>query len=254
MDKDKLIKKIQALLALSDSPNENEATSAAAKAQELMNTYSLSMAEVSVEDDNDDGVIHQQFGPSKSNVFWKLMLATGIAKANNVKCFSGKDRNNGTRMKYIHFVGRAGLVTGCIALYNYLSETIDRECKRQMTIAKRDPYNEGTSWRSWADSFRKGMADRITERLKEKKEAMETTDSLHEPIGSAIVRQKTSSMLAKENQAFMDGMGLRTQKVGTSSRSADGSNAGRRAGDRAALGGQLKGGAAPARRRVITGR
>lgn len=254
MANSRLIDKIKALLALSASPNEHEATAAAAKAQELMATHSLSMSEVDVSESEDETTVHEQFEFAKSSVRWKLMLATGIAKANNVDCFAGydlKDRSN--RKKCIHFVGRSGLVAGCMALYTYLAETVERECKREMALAKDDYCNRDVSWRSWGDSFRKGMSRRISQRLAERKQEMEATDSLHEPIGSALVRQKMSLTLARENEAFVRSLGVRTVSCSSTIGSRSGMAAGRAAGDRAALGGQLNG-ASPARRRVITGR
>ncbi|NEZ65551.1 DUF2786 domain-containing protein [Leptolyngbyaceae cyanobacterium CCMR0082] len=237
MERTKLIDKIQKLLALAKSPNENEAASAAEKVQALLAEHNLSMSEIkdpTKQEETDENII--EVNGRKTIPIWMHMLMDGICRANYVYCLRGT-----TKEQYFALIGRPGNVIACKTLFNYLKEVIERECKSQMKAAKAEPGNQYTSWRSWADSFRKGMTNRISQRLNDRRKELESVDSLNEPIGSALVRKSMGAIMTQENEDFISNQGIRpkTTKVNTSSRS--GWQHGKAAGDRTALGGQIGG-------------
>ena len=239
MEKTKLIDKIQKLIGLSKSPNENEAASAAEKIQELLTEHNLSMSEVKTQAmQNEAEPIKEEFGlDSKTIPIWKALLMQGICEANYVSCMRSR---YGSKQVFT-LIGREGSIIACRHLYAYLEECVERECRQNMAIEKDKPENYDVRWRSWADSFRKGMAGRIYTRLKEKRKSLETEDSLHEPIGSALVRQKIGLVQTNANSAFMRNAGIRTKSTSSYYSNSSGHGAGKEAGNRTALGGQIGG-------------
>lgn len=240
MEKAKLIEKIQKLVGLSKSPNEHEATAAAAKVQTLLAEHNLSMAEVkdpTKQEATDENIVNVD--GRKTIPVWMHMLMDGICRANYVYCL----RTGTAQEQYFTLIGRPGNVIACKTLFTYLQETVERECKHQMQVAKTKPGNAGTSWRSWADSFRKGMANRISQRLDERRQELESVDSLYEPIGSALVRQSMGQIMTQENKSFVQRKGMKPKRQKATVSSSAGRQYGEAAGDRTALGGQLKGGA-----------
>jgi len=81
-----VLSKIQKLLALTASPNENEASNATMKAQELLTQYKLEIADVESltkgEEDESIGEIKIKMGVSKWQPWqWLVILSDGIGYA-----------------------------------------------------------------------------------------------------------------------------------------------------------------------------
>jgi len=96
MDKDRIKVKIKKLLALGNSPNENEAAIALEKAQKLLRQYEMSLEDVlDVTEDNVREVyVHE--GSSRIPM-WIGWLGTTIASAFNVGCYRKYVWNPGLR-------------------------------------------------------------------------------------------------------------------------------------------------------------
>ena len=78
MANEKIQEKIKKLLALSSSPNEAEAALAMEKAHELLKTYNLSLSQISINEEDDAGIIEETYMESNRLHSWKLRLVKHI--------------------------------------------------------------------------------------------------------------------------------------------------------------------------------
>ena len=120
----KIIEKIQKLLSLSESTNENEAKIAMLKAQELLIKYKISMFEVedfkANESINKSKIEDKRTNVSFTKAKWKASLAITIA--NNFKCY------NYLKTRSIHtivFFGRKEDVIICNIVLEYAINCIE---------------------------------------------------------------------------------------------------------------------------------
>lgn len=213
---DKIIEKIQKLLALATSDNVNESANAAARAQELMTKHRLELADVEamtpgVEADKIETITVDL---EKSNIAWKTALAAGIAVANDCRSFSrhfmvgGKQTQVGTC-----YVGPQSSLATMAYMYKYLVREIDR-------LAALNRGKPGAT-RKWLRDFRMGAVAEITTRLISASKAAKVGAS-----GTALaVVNKT---LERVEEAI-EQMGLKQGKEPTV-KDAGAFHAGRRAG------------------------
>lgn len=159
-------KRLQKLLALSASSNENEANSAMQKAQALMAKYNLRIADVA-SDGSGAHVKHQEVvGSTRQKAQWESNLAWRIAE-----CFDGraiqssisKDSfKNGWKMTFI--AGRSDLEI-IIDLYERLRKTIPRMSDAFVEEQRR--LGNRTHAKSLHNSYRQGLVATIYARLKQ---------------------------------------------------------------------------------------
>ena len=149
-----LIDKIQKLFALGKSPNLNEAAAALGKAQELMDEYDLSFAEVNY--------INETTGRKGKKIYeWQTVLFAAVCYVNNCVAAQNRTRDYGRFSAY----GRKINVFLSLEMFRYLVDAIERiaktECKGKghkynhdfkMAAAKtlRDRLNEYGKKVSWA--------------------------------------------------------------------------------------------------------
>jgi hypothetical protein len=150
--------RIRKLLALADSPNENEAAAAAEKAQVLMLRYGIEMAAVAASGGErlavDEHVLDGKVDP------WRRMLAAAVARSAGgeiVWAPGGDGRNQGK----IFFYGPAGTVGGIVELYRYLEAQLV-VISATATAARRERRVHGRTWRN---SFLLGAVGRLGQRL-----------------------------------------------------------------------------------------
>lgn len=136
-----IVSRIEALLALKRSPNEEEAARAAEKARELMARYGISETTVMVkEDDREQGAVMEtiaDLGGAKE-IPWRRMLLNNLSSATSVRFTSVVDGHHAAptgkrkRGQYVvthreyRLLGLPHLVATCQTLYEYLSATIER--------------------------------------------------------------------------------------------------------------------------------
>lgn len=155
MEKESLISLIQKLLALSKSPNENEAALAMAKAQELLLKYNLDMAEIktSTPDDagnNDDAGLTNEpidFDGDDKYSPWERRLISVISSANLCKivlCGNG-----------VHVLGRKVNVYSVVTMYNWIEPQVIR-------LAKESGFIRGDK-----TSYILGICETIDKRLQD---------------------------------------------------------------------------------------
>lgn len=149
MDMDTIKKRVQKLLALSTSPNENEAVSAAAKAEALLREYNLSMAEVrSIESDEIIELGIFKDGSPMNTQTWAWLLASVTSKVYFCDCYKNQSK--------LYFVGRPGNLETCNQMFGYFLATIEKAIVMQ-----------GIKGKKKQSDFRLGMAQGISLKLRE---------------------------------------------------------------------------------------
>ena len=126
--------KIKKLLALSKSPNEHEAQSALAKAQQLMAEHKISMAEV---EDKEQRKAHEHLAGvtySARRDPWILRLSQVISK--NYCCESFSYREQGKQTYKLYFCGLNEDVEICMIAFKYATDCIQSEIKKRKQKGK----------------------------------------------------------------------------------------------------------------------
>jgi hypothetical protein len=158
-DQVKILERVKKLLALGESPNEAEASSAVAKAHDLLKQYNLDIKDIEVEDSEVVDEVYMESGRTQS---WKVALMINIADANYSLMYDKpKVVGRGQRLKTtstFRFVGKPQNVAVCMMMADYLLQAIDRLAKGQ-----------AGNGRSEIESYKAGVADNLIARLKEMK-------------------------------------------------------------------------------------
>ena len=149
--------RIRKLLALADSPNENEAAAAAEKAQALMLRHGIELATVAASSGKrlavDEHVVDGKVDP------WRRMLAAAVARSAGGRVVWAPD---GSRSQgKIFFYGPAGAVGGIVELYRYLEAQLV-VISASATARRRERRVHGRTWRN---SFLLGAVGRLGQRL-----------------------------------------------------------------------------------------
>jgi hypothetical protein len=148
-----LLGKIKKLLALSESPNENEAYSAAQKAQILMATHGVESADLkSVPEGSelDEPLVNEMieyFGQRVTG--WKFSLLDAICRVNYCKCLGGGQFG-------IRALGRKTHVEICRSYYHYFVQVVEAEAQKHKGKGK-----------VFLNRFRDAMVAEIKERLQQ---------------------------------------------------------------------------------------
>lgn len=122
-----LLGKIKKLLALSESPNENEAYAAARKAQMLMAAHGVESADLkSIPEGSelDEPLVNEiieNFGQRVTG--WKFSLLDAICRVNYCKCLGGGQFG-------IRALGRKTHVEICRSYYHYFVQVVESEAKQ----------------------------------------------------------------------------------------------------------------------------
>jgi hypothetical protein len=173
--------RIRKLLALADSPNENEAAAAAEKAQALMLRYGIELATVSASTGErlavDEHVVDGRVDP------WRRMLADAVARSAGGQIVWAPDGYSRSLGK-IFFYGPAGTVGGMIELYGYLEAQLV-VISAAAAATRRERRVHGRTWRN---SFLLGAVGRLAQRLDARR--AETTE--REESSRALVVVKTA--------------------------------------------------------------
>jgi hypothetical protein len=161
----KLIDKIQKLLALSESSNENEAQAAMLKAQQLLIKHKLSIREVKefriYNSEIKDKVSKITFTKAK----WKANLASLIA--NNFGCYY-YFKTKGTHT--ITFFGREEDVIVCNIVLEYAVDCINSVVKKLRYQYIKNGYSTKGLENDYAIGFIKGMNMKFEEQKQKNKE------------------------------------------------------------------------------------
>ena len=170
---DKIIDKIRKLMALAGSPNEHEALLAMEKAQQLIAEHKIAMHEVLKEQgtNNDPGakidqVVLTVTRGAKRMIWWRWVVIDALCTSLNCK----PTIHQGIGFKAL---GRLNDLV-------MLDEMLTWICVQVERLAKESGY----SGKNGQDSFKKGCARTIAERLTANLKKLETT---HEQYGALMV-------------------------------------------------------------------
>ncbi|MBR1640608.1 MAG: DUF2786 domain-containing protein [Treponema sp.] len=144
-DIDSVKRRIKKLLALSKSPNENEAVLAVKMADDLISRYSLKTSEFS-------GFEEKSVKTTKCHREWHAIIANAVERL--YATYHYKDVNTG---EFIFFGSELDVFMST-EMYAYLVKAIDRIARNN--IRKNAKYK-------FRQSYRVGMAERIWDRIDE---------------------------------------------------------------------------------------
>lgn len=137
-------KKIKKLLALSKSPNENEAVAALEKARKLMEENGLS--------EQDCNVYTEEAKYLKSRPLWRYIIAKGVAWINGTVIRIVGDHN----LLVVRFHGSETDVFISKEMYQYLVKTVNRMAKQNIRKNAKNAY---------INSYKEGMAASLYKRM-----------------------------------------------------------------------------------------
>lgn len=207
-------RRVRKLLALSKSPNENEAVSALQKANALMAEYSLSRAEFA-------GYVEKSVKSTKRAVEWRSTVANAVERL--YATYHYQDVGTGSFV----FCGEELDVFMSTEMFAYLVRTIDRMARQNV--------RKNTKHR-WRQSYRAGIASRLWDRMDElgrqcswrnptelAKKKQEISDWVNSQVALSKAQPKSKSARANmsawnrgANDA--DGINLSRQMTGSGTR------------------------------------
>lgn len=215
-----LLGKIKKLLALSESPNENEAYAAAQKVQLLISAHGLEQADlktVEAGSELDEPLVNEVIEHMGQRVAaWKFSLLGAICRANYCKCLGGGQHG-------IRALGRRTHVEICRSYYHYFVQVVETEAAQYRGKGK-----------IFLNRFREAMVSTIEERLHQ--QFKESTKTANEAITS-----RTALSLASEYQIELEAyVKLVYPRVNSGRRSASwadtkATQAGKNAGSKASI-------------------
>lgn len=165
----KIIAKLQKLLALSASDNENEATLAMTKAEELMREHNLSVADVALDGSGAHVGSIEVEGLTKSSQTWEVFLGSMIANTFNGRAIRTRNSNG---WGFTVVAGQTDLVI-ITDLFERLRSTIRRMSQAYVASAKESTRIHS---KSLHNSYRLGMIKTISQRLKRLKQNTAPTE------------------------------------------------------------------------------
>jgi hypothetical protein len=158
----KIIEKLQKLLALSASDNENEAAIAMKKAEELMCEHNLSVADVALDGSGAHVGSAEVHGSTKSSQTWEVFLGCTIAKTFNGRAIRSKNSHG---WMFIFVAGKTDLEL-IVDLFERLRSNIKRMSDAYVRSARNATHVHG---KTLHNSYRMGVLETITRRLEQLK-------------------------------------------------------------------------------------
>lgn len=172
MTKEDVLSKVRKLFDLSNSPNENEAALAAAKARELLARYNLSLADLPDED--------------SSRALFATEASVGVGKVVNnwvkgllIHVAEGFECQHIIRRRYgsstiLSFIGTPVDVQVAIYTFQFLYRQLHRFVERALPRLKRE--NRGWSTAALKYAYLDGAVKRIGERFREQTKSIRAAE------------------------------------------------------------------------------
>jgi hypothetical protein len=161
----KIVEKIQKLLALSESSNENEAQLSMLKAQELLAKHKLSLEEVKEFKAYNSDIKEKISSVSFTKAKWKSHLAQLIA--DNFGCYH---YFRSRRTHTIAFFGREEDITVCNIVLEYAIDCIESTVKRLRYQYSRNGYSTKGLENDYALGFIAGLEKKFEEQKRANQE------------------------------------------------------------------------------------
>jgi hypothetical protein len=174
MDLDKVISKVQKLLALSKSDNAGEAAAAMNAANKLIDQYRLSLADLETSEDTLDPMMEDSEAVYETGriVQWKSFLVGVLSKHYGCALFNQTTFPKGRKVSHYKLVGRKS----DIAIVRYFVSYLMNECQR---LCEKEAHGKG---KVFANSYCTGFVAGIQSQL-----AASRKEAEKEATGSAIV-------------------------------------------------------------------
>lgn len=203
-----IIDRVRKLLALAERKqgNEAEAAAAAAKAQELLALYNLSMS--TVEQSPQDG--KREDARVRGGMYhYERDLWRAVAELNFCFYFhSWRWRTQSTkygpvqRRQFMHrVVGRQVNSQSTIAMSGYLQQTIERLCRERLATSHAPGDINSQYFSSWAVAFREGAAERVMEKLRDRRRDLEQKQAAEAKARAARAGASTATALTLQGLA-----------------------------------------------------
>ncbi len=172
MTKEEVLSKVRKLFELSNSPNENEAALAAAKARELLARYNLSIADLPTDDAN------SALAPTEASVRvgkavrnWVKGLLIHVA--DGFECQHIIRRRHGCNT-ILSFIGTPADAEVAVYTFQFLYRQLHRFVERALPRLKRE--NRGWSTAALRHAYLEGAVKRIGERFREQTESIRAAE------------------------------------------------------------------------------
>jgi SprT-like family/Protein of unknown function (DUF2786) len=182
-----MLGKIKKLLALSDSPNENEAYAAAQKVQALMAAHDVGYADLKTVEEGselDEPLVNELIEDTGQRTpGWKFSLLGAICRANYCKCLGGGQYG-------IRALGRKTHVEICRSYYHYFAQVVEAEAGKHKGKGK-----------IFLNRFREGMVSEIEKRLQQQ---FQQSQRVTMPDEIAAYPESASSALSLASQYQME--------------------------------------------------
>lgn len=241
-NRDKLIDKIRKLLALSTSPNENEAMAAAQKVQDLLAEHNLDMSDLEVAEA--DTVVDDTEAVTVSKS-WIILIYAVVAELyfcvyvhGTVGVTKKKGPGGMKKMSNHHIIGEKHNVIVARLMADYLTKTVHR-LSREASL----DYEKGERTR-FKRSFRNACSRRVAKRIEaliayNKAKAHQMADGRNLPSLLPLYQKALVDYEKFKDKAGMK-VGPSVTMIGSGSH-LEGFAAGLEAGDRIGLNTQLSG-------------
>jgi len=186
MTLEEAIEKARKLLNLANSDNPNEAASAAAQAQKILDKYEITKTMLEEhgeeEPDNEDVAIFNKAPLHEATRFnldkWRSRLAQIIANNNMCDIFLRTAGNN----KQVIIVGRPSDVEKVRYLFDWMFTETERLCSR-------DGVGMGRTWRN---NYRHGIVDTISKKMIEARQEVVAELKAVNSSSTALVRVESA--------------------------------------------------------------
>ncbi len=243
-EKQKVLDKVRKLLALAQSPNENEAAMAADKAQSLLAEYNLEMSEVRT--DSTGAEIEMDGETMTDSRPWRRKMGVMVAKVYFCGYFYTHKYHVTTSRKcgYIRgdshtFTGERHNIVVAKLMFTYLNnaiETLSVKAAAQIAVSKRSAF---------LTSFRHACAGRVCQRLHERwvqaqRGGLQGSHGNTLPALANLYQLSDQRVKAFWQDKFKKGLG-KSRALSTNKYDQDGLRAGREAGDKVGLDPQVSG-------------
>ncbi len=175
----KVSERIRKLLSLATSDNANEAASAAAKAQALMQEHKLTQADVELADSDETAITEIAMGAEGFMADWKFALVSHVARAFFCEAIGLRVK----RRRKVRIVGRREDAQTAVTVFTYLVKEIERLAEKVTEV--KNVYNmEEEGWdgvlsdvmdmmfggtvdlREYREQWRQGAAHGAADKLK----------------------------------------------------------------------------------------
>jgi hypothetical protein len=239
MTNEQILIKVQKMLALSkdNAATEAEAALAAERAMDILARHNLSVSDIKTVEEDDESVIEQFYGESKhaAQAYYNR-IAMAVARLYFCDVIRAMDRSCYERK--ISVMGKPGNVAVCMSMLEYLHAAMDRLVKEVQQARKKAGVSGD---RTFIRSYRLGIMHRLVERLNEMREAAKAGTFRSEggstlPALSDAYRAENALIKAYMREKYPH---LGTARSSSYARNSAGYSAGRAAGDRVGLHGQL---------------